>query len=323
MRVTGLANIDTRAFTMTGGSISFVATFASYNSVTATSSVGTTTAALARENSGIALWNQALLNMPNTVATKTYMTFRNNDLINNVVDVAPYQNSANTFSGTRVQNCVQGSTLNVNGGETNTFANMMNNSNHYVIGTRQVETNIRATSDDTLQIGSIYCMDTNRNSNLQAPVSVINGNSYSDTDGYVYFGKFDGSSNITDWDVIGAAGNTTNALGARLLNNSGDNELALFTYSATRAARARAAQDVGIWRKNIRGLGDAGSATQDDFILDFWMYENLYQRLDTNFAGANTKSLEFKTNPDVHVSDTRTAITTKKLWCSRYWYDFR
>ena len=120
-----------------------------------------------------------------------------------------------------------------------------------------------------------------------------------------------GSSNITNWDVIGALGNTDTSFGIRLMNNSGDNELALFTYSLSSGERVRAAQDEGIWRKNIRGLGDAGSTTQDDFDLEFWMYENLYQRLSTNFAGRDTKSLEFKTNPDIHISDTRAAIIVK------------
>ena len=310
-RVTGLANIDTREFTMVGGSISFVVSFGNYNSVSANENVGTTTASLQRENGGIALWNQSLLNMPNTVLKESYMTFRNPNFINNVVDIAPYQTSNNEFSGTRVQNCVQGSALNINGGETTSSSTRMANSNHYVIGTRQIDTNVRATSDDTLQTGAIYGIDTNRNTNLASPVSTINGNSYSDTDGYVYFGKFTTADNITEWDVTGAAGNTTNALGAKLMSNSGDNEIALFTYSLTRADRPRANQDEGIWRKNIRGLGDAGSATQDDFELDFWMYENLYQRLTTNFTGANVKSLELKTAPDPLISDTRAAITTK------------
>ena len=311
MRVTGLANIETRDFTMVGGSISFVVAFGNYNDAGGSRLVGTTTASLQRQNGGVALWNQALLSMPNTVGAKTYITFRNPDFINNVVDIAPYETSATRFSGTRVQNCVQGSTLNVNGGETTSAGVRTANSNHYVIGTRQIETNVRATADDSLQIGSIYMIDTNRNSNLSSPVSTIDGVDYSDSDGYTYFGKFDSGSNITAWDAIGSAGNNDNALGAKLLNNSGENEIALFTYSLTRAERTRAAQDEGIWRKNIRGLGDAGSTTQDDFTLDFWMYDNLYQRLTTNFAGRDTKSLDFKTNPDIHISDTRTAIIVK------------
>ena len=310
-RVTGLANIDTRDFTMVGGSISFVKTFGNYNSVTANENVGTTTAALQRENGGIALWNQSLLNMPPTVAARSYMTFRNLNFINNVVDIAPYQTSNSEYSGTRVQNCVQGSALNVNGGETSSSSTRMANSNHYVIGTRQIDTNVRATSDDTLQTGSIYVTDTNRHSNLASPVSTIVSSNYSDSDGYVYFGQFTTASNITAWTVNGAGGSTLAALGARLMNNSGDNELALFTFSLTRADRARGNQDEGIWRKNIRGLGDAGSATQDDFDLEFWMYENLYQRLTTNFAGSGEKSLELKTTVDSAVSDTRAAITTK------------
>ena len=311
MRVTGLANIDTRDFTMVGGSISFVVAFGNYNDAGGSRLVGTTTASLQRQNGGVALWNQALLGMPNTVLAKSYITFRNPDFINNVVDIAPYETSATRFSGTRVQNCVQGSTLNVNGGETSSAGVRTANSNHYVIGTRQIETNVRATADDSLQIGSIYMIDTNRNSNLSSPVSTIDGVDYSDSDGYTYFGKFNSSSNITAWDAIGSAGNNDNALGAKLLNNSGENEVALFTYSLTRAERVRAAQDQGIWRKNIRGLGDAGASNQDDFDLEFWMYENLHQRLTTNFAGRDIKSLEFKTVADTHVSDLRAAITMK------------
>ena len=310
-RVTGFANIDTRDFTMVGGTISFVLAFGSYNAAGAGRDVGTTTATIQRQNGGIALWNQALLGMATNVPTKTYMTLRNPNFINNVVDIAPYNTGALNMGGTRVQNCQQGSTFNLNGGETGSILTREDNVNHYVIGTRQVETNVRATADDSLQTGSIYVTDTNRNSNLASPVGVLNSIDYVDTDGYIYFGKFDSSSNITDWDVIGALGNTDTSFGVRLMNNSGDNELALFTYSLSSGERVRANQDEGIWRKNIRGLGDAGASDQDDFNLEFWMYENLYQRLSTNFAGRDTKSLEFKTNPDTHVSDTRAAIIIK------------
>ena len=311
MRVTGFANIDTRDFTMVGGSISFVKTFGNYNSVAANENVGTTTAALQRENGGIALWNQSLLNMPNTVLAESYMTFRNPNFINNVVDIAPYQTSTIEFGGTRVQNCVQGSALNINGGETNTAANRTNNSNHYVIGTREIQSDVRSAVDASQQIGSIYGIDINRNANLSSPVVTINSISYSDDDSYTYFGKFSGPSNITEWTVNGGNGNTTNAFGAKLMNNSSDNEIALFTYSLTRAERVRGNQDEGIWRKNIRGLGDAGSATQDDFLLHLWSYENEYTSLTPNLAGSNTQTLEVRTSADVQVTDLRAAILIK------------
>ena len=313
-RITNIPTIETRAFTLVGGAISFVVSFGLYNSSPGGSAVGNGTYELGRVNAGVALWNQANHQTDNTVLKDKYMTFRNPNFINNSVDIAPYNTSGSRFCATRVQNCAQGSTLNINAGETTNLVGRESNAGHYVIGTREVDTEFTATdAAATRQIGSIYAVDTNRNANLSNPMGTVDGNSYSDTDSYTYFGKFSGDSNLTEWTVNGAAGNTTNAIGAKLINNANQNEVALFTYSLSRTGTryAPATQDTGVWRKNIRGDGDAGSATQDDFPFHSWMYENNYVTITTNLAGNGTAILSSKVAADPAISDIRSAIVTK------------
>ena len=313
-RITNIPTIETRAFTLVGGAISFVVSFGVYNSSPGGSAVGNGTYELGRVNAGVALWNQANHQTDNTVLVDKYMTFRNPNFINNATDIAPYNTSSSRFCATRVQNCAQGSTLNINAGETTNVTARNSNAGHYVIGTREVDTEFTATdAAATRQIGSIYAVDTNRNANLSKPIGSINGNSYSDTDSYTYFGKFSGDSNLTEWTANGAAGNTTNAIGAKLINNANQNEVALFTYSLSRDGTqyATATQDTGVWRKNIRGDGDAGTATQDDFPFHSWMYENNYVTITTNLAGNGTAILSSKVAADPAISDIRSAIVTK------------
>ena len=265
--------LDTNEFTYEGGQISIVQVFNDYTDAEGNTAAGGApgnglTYTASRSNAGVAYWNQTNQDMTTNPGLSNIVTLKNVNFVNNVVDVAPYATSSAGIVCTRVQNCAQGSGLNLNGGET-AGTQLNDNTNQYVFGTRQIETNFRSLSDDSLQTGVIYCQDTNRNSNLGDPIDTAG---YLDNSQYTYFGEFDGSSNLTSWDMVGS--DLASDIAGTLLTNIADKEVLLYTYGSKRTGSAvvRGTQDIGIWRKNIRGNNDTPG--EDQFTFQVWSYEN-------------------------------------------------
>ena len=232
-----------------------------------------------RANAGLAYWPQHANGNPfDATDVDSYPTLQNVTFTGNTVDIAPWQNGSTNIGGTRVQNCGNGSNININGGETSS-AGMPNNVG-YVWVTRQIETNFRALADQSNVDATIRMFDTNRQANLSSPTASLATGAIS------YTGQTDGT--LTSWTAAGTGTGVTS------INTEAENEVALAFWSLVHngTARARGTIDNGLWAMDRRSEG--GVIGVDDFI--FYTYAYGFNPIVTNADLAGTGILTLSEN---------------------------
>ena len=266
------------------------------------------TFALSRVAGGVGYWHQtnAVLDLTSAATIQnTVTTVRNVSLLNNVVDFAPFNLNSNT-TGTccRIQNCVQGTDINVNGGET---VNTQQNAG-YTLFTREIATNIRQLADLTQTAqGTLWCRDTNNAAMTgvrsgRDPSTKVTG--LSDITDLTYRASFNGTD-LTNW----TAGGSTSA--ATIINGLGDTEVVTGIHTLQRGtARVRGTQDTGIWAKDLRTVG--GTPGNDTMQFHLWSYEHNYDTLTPSLAGTpDAFTIERNLIADPNVSEARADIATR------------
>ena len=265
-----------------------------------------------RSAAGVAYWNQqALVNFVPTTAN-TITTIRNASLSSNVVDFAPWggRNTFATFNpGTRLQNIVQGTGINLNGGETTNTAR----NRGYSFWTRQLETNIRPlTNLATTAQGMFFCRDTNNAASTTAgsersgrtPASrITQPTAFTDVNDYTYRGVYDGSISTFTVTGVGTAGDAVRAIG--------DNEVITAIHNLGAANRDDSKDrttnaDEGIWRKDLRTV--SGMPGVDTMLFHFWSYEHNYVSQTPNLAGRDTHTFNLNLIADPAVTMTRAQV---------------
>ena len=242
-----------------------------------------------RTASGVGYWDQGDGTFNGT--TQTYNTIRNVTFDGNLVDVALRENGTTLAQsrGIRVQNCGNGSNVNVNGGEvTNNEFNA-----GYCWITREIDTNITSATGDDIQ-GRLFIRDTdNGNRTPISPHAFA-----TDTADFTYTVVVDG--NISTFTAAGGFAAGT------LVTGSGDNEIVLGINNVQRTgtARVRAAANTGVWVIDSRS--DDGVLGTDVFTGHFWSYENQYIAFNNDLAGTGTHTYQAFGVPDEQITRPRT-----------------
>ena len=218
----------------------------------------------------------------------TYATIRNATFSGNVVDVAVRCIDNDETRAIRIQNCGNGSRVNVNGGETN--ANDVNNAGYAWI-TKQVDTNFTSLADGSNAIGRVFVFDTDRQSNIQSPAPTVA------TGAITYIGDFNGA--LTNWTASGTG------VGPTSINFEDENEIALAFFSKLRdgSGYARGTIDTGDWAWDRRS--DGGVIGVDDFTFQAWSYENQFFEASQDLAGTGILTVANAFNPDNQVTNSR------------------
>ena len=247
-----------------------------------------------RSNAGVAYWPQHA-NGTTFAANDadTYPTVRNVTFSGNAVDIAPWQSTTTNVGAVRVQNCGNGSNININGGETT--GNNANNAG-YVWITRQIDTNFLSLADQSNVVATIRMFDTDRQSNLATPITDLATGSIS------YVGKSTGS--LTSWIASGTGDGVTS------INTEADNEVALAFWSLDRDGNnhVRGTIDNGDWAMDRRSEG--GVIGVDDFV--FYTYAYGFNPVVTNAdlagEGILTLSENFITDANITEASEATAL---------------
>ena len=245
-----------------------------------------------RVNAGVAYWAQHA-NGTTFAANDadTYPTVRNVTFSGNVVDVAAWQSTTTNVGAVRIQNCGNGSNININGGETT--GNNANNAG-YVWITRQIETNFRALADQSNVDATVRVFDTNRQTDLNLPITALA------TGGITYTGQTDGT--LTSWTASGTGTGVTS------INTDNDNEIVLAFWSLDRDGNdhVRGTIDTGDWAMDRRSEG--GVIGVDDFI--FYTYAYGFNPITTtaDLAGTGTLTLSENFIADPNITETDEAV---------------
>ena len=268
---------------------------------------------LQRSNAGIGAWSQSGANNlggvtfdpANPGTNYTTLSFLGS---NNVVDFAQYSNQIDTntnMGATRLQNCPQGTDLDINGGETDAASRQDNWG--YTWMTRTIGTNIQSLADQSNQQGAFYIKDYNETGNDRSPSTRVT--SIDDSADAIYFGLFNGS--LTSLSVTGPYAMVSP-------NRNSETEILIAVNNLSGGAladpanplRIRATKNTGIWKWDQRTksltLGD------DRFDVFFWSYENNHWSLDDNLAGGllnEAHTYSFLTLPDASITNDRATIT--------------
>ena len=224
----------------------------------------------------------------------TYATIRNAAFSSNVVDVAVRCTVNNETRAIRIQNCGNGSRVNVNGGETS--AGGATNNAGYVWITKQVNTNFTSLADGSNAIGRVFVFDTDRQSNIQSPAPTVA------TGAITYIGDFNGA--LTSWTASGTG------VGPTSINFEDENEIALAFFSKLRngTGYARGTIDTGDWAWDRRS--DGGVIGVDDFTFQAWSYENQFFEASQDLAGTGILTVANAFNPDSQTTGTKTNAGT-------------
>ena len=242
-----------------------------------------------RTASGVGYWDQGDGTFNGT--TQTYNTIRNVTFDGNLVDVALRENGTTLAQsrGIRVQNCGNGSNVNVNGGEvTNNEFNA-----GYCWITREIDTNITSATGDDIQ-GRLFIRDTdNGNRTPISPHAFA-----TDTADFTYTVVVDG--NISTFTAAGGFAAGT------LVTGSGDNEIVLGINNVQRTGtdRVRAAANTDVWVIDSRS--NDGVLGTDVFTGHFWSYENQYIAFNNDLAGTGTHTYQAFGVPDEQITRPRT-----------------
>ena len=250
-----------------------------------------------RVNAGVAYWAQHA-NGTTFAANDadTYPTVRNVTFSGNTVDVAPWQSATTNVGAVRIQNCGNGSNININGGETT--GNNANNAG-YVWITKQIETNFRALADQSNVDATVRVFDTNRQTNLADPITALA------TGGITYTGQTDGT--LTSWTAAGTGTGVTS------INTDNDNEIVLAFWSLVQDGtdHVRGTIDNGLWAMDRRSEG--GVIGVDDFI--FYTYAYGFNPITTtaDLAGTGTLTLSENFIADPNITETDEAVALAYL----------
>ena len=245
-----------------------------------------------RVNAGVAYWAQHA-NGTTFAANDadTYPTVRNVTFSGNTVDVAAWQSGTANVGAVRIQNCGNGSNININGGETT--GNNANNAG-YVWITKQIETNFRALADQSNVDATVRVFDTNRQTNLANPITALA------TGNITYTGQTDGT--LTNWTAAGTGTGVTS------VNTDNDNEIVLAFWSLDRDGNdhVRGTIDNGDWAVDRRSEG--GVIGVDDFI--FYTYAYGFNPITTtaDLAGEGILTLSENFIADANITETDEAV---------------
>ena len=243
-----------------------------------------------RVAAGVGYWEQGNGTFNGT--TQVYNTIRNMTFDGNLVDVALRENSgaATASRGIRVQNCGNGSNVNVNGGEVG--AQRFNAGYCWI--TREIETDITSAAGNNIQ-GRLFIRDTDNGERTpDFPHSFA-----TDTADFTYTAVVDG-----DISTFTAAGGFA---AGTLVTGSGDNEIVLGINNLQRVgntARPRAAANTGVWVIDSRSNG--GVLGTDVYTGHFWSYENQYIAFEEDLAGTGVHTYQAFGVPDEQVTRPRT-----------------
>ena len=242
-----------------------------------------------RTASGVGYWDQGNGTFNGT--TQTYNTIRNVTFDGNLVDVALREEGTSIAQsrGIRVQNCGNGSNVNVNGGEvTNTAVNA-----GYCWITREIETDITSAAGNDIQ-GRLFIRDTDNGSRTPTSPHAF----ATDTADFTYTAVVNG-----DISTFTAAGGFA---AGTLVTGSGDNEIVLGINNVQRTStnRVRAAANTGIWVIDSRS--NDGVLGTDVFTGHFWSYENQYIAFNNDLAGTGTHTYQAFGVPDEQITRPRT-----------------
>ena len=223
----------------------------------------------------------------------TYPTIRNATFNGNAVDVAAWQSTTTNIGAVRIQNCGNGTNININGGET--IGNNANNAG-YIWVTKQVDTNFRALADQSNVVGTVRMFDTNRQADIEDPITSVATGAIS------YKGEANGS--LTSWVASGTGAGVTS------LNTEGDNEVALAFWSLDRDGNnhARGTQDTGDWAFDRRSNGGALGVDEFTFYTYAYGFSPIVTTQDLAGTGILTLNENFIADANITDADYATAL---------------
>ena len=221
----------------------------------------------------------------------TYPTIRNVSFNGNAVDIAAWSSQASRIGAVRVQNCGNGTNININGGET--IGDNANNGG-YIWVTKQIDTNFLALADQSNVVGTVRAFDTDRQSDITLPIASVATGAIS------YKGETNGS--LTSWVASGTGAGVT------AINTEGDNEVALAFWSLLHDDNdhARGTIDTGDWAVDRRSNG--GVIGIDEFT--FYTYAYGFNPIVTTQDLAGTGILTLNENFIADANITETSFST-------------
>ena len=223
----------------------------------------------------------------------TYPTIRNATFNGNAVDVAAWQSTTANIGAVRIQNCGNGTDININGGET--IGNNANNAG-YVWVTKQIDTNFLSLADQSNVTGTIRMFDTNRQTDIEDPITSVATGAIS------YKGEANGS--LTSWVASGTGAGVTS------INTESENEVALAFWSLVRdnAVHARGTQDTGDWAFDRRSNGGALGVDEFTFYTYAYGFNPIVTTQDLAGTGILTLNENFIADANITEADYATAL---------------
>lgn len=206
------------------------------------------------------------------------------------VGIAPYSDGVGGVNcvPTISQNSAAGTAVNLRGGEPAPSGDIANAGYHAFL--RTISTSI--TTESGLADGVLYIKDTNNGQRK-------NLNSIDDTPDKIYIGTIT-SGALSAWSKIGGGG---------LVYANNYEVISGIVNVVRNATNTRGTSNVGIWRKDLRGLSDVEG--EDRFNFHVWSYANQYKVINQSLAGAGTLVLAEKVLADSGVTLSNASALTK------------
>ncbi|MCH9665177.1 MAG: hypothetical protein K0U41_04940 [Gammaproteobacteria bacterium] len=258
-----------------------------------------------RLGSGVGYWEQGDGDVDVlSLTAPVYNTLQNVTFTNNAVDVAMRRAIVNSgrIAGIRIQNCGNGSNVNVNGGEFDsgaTNSGPLRSNAGYVWITRQIDTNILDTANNPVQ-GRLFIRDTNNG--LRTPSQPET--SLVDTADSTYSATINGAITPVDGAL---AFSVTGGHAAQLVAQAGQNEVILGISNVRQnSTNVRGAANAGIWTIDSRSNG--GVLGTDVFTGHFWSYENQYLQFNDDLSGEGVHTYQAFAAADPEVTLSRAGV---------------